>query len=163
MNVLKIEKCAVNAGEGFRTVIWASGCEHNCYNCHNPETWDCKKGYELNYSLSKKIIDYVNEHDYINGISLTGGDPLFPNNRNGVEAFLENYIKLCKKSVWCWTGYLWEEVKDLPLIQYIDILVDGPYIDTERDITLKWRGSKNQRIINVKQSLKENKVILYGE
>lgn len=163
MNVLKIEKCAVNAGEGFRTVVWCAGCENKCPGCHNPESWDEHNGMVFNYSLMNKTIEYIKSNNFISGLSLSGGDPLFPKNRKNVCDFLQIYKDQCDKSVWCWTGYLWEDVKDLELMQYIDILIDGPYIDELRDITLHWKGSKNQRVIDVQKSIKENKVILYGE
>lgn len=162
MNVLKVEKCAVNAGSGFRTVIWCAGCDHQCKGCQNPESWDASQGNHFNFNFMEKVVKYVKENDFIQGISLSGGDPLSLCNRGHIETFLHNFKYVCPdKDVWCWTGYKWDEVKDLPLMRYIDVLIDGPFILKERDITLKWRGSKNQRVIDVQKSLEKNEVILY--
>ena len=148
-------------GEGIRTVIWFQGCSHNCKGCHNPATHSFKAGYLFDVEEIKKQILELQGQD---GVTLSGGDPLFQ-----IPASLE-IAKFCKQnglSVWCYTGFTFEELiamskKDksiLELLENIDILVDGRYIEEQKDLNLKFRGSKNQRIINVKQSLKKNKTV----
>lgn len=155
MNYVDILDCDIADGEGIRVALFVSGCSHKCQNCQNPETWNAKNGKPFTEETKKELFDLVGKN-YIDGLSLSGGDPLFSANR-------ETLTNLCKelkekfpnKTIWCWTGYLWEEVKDLPIMEYIDVLVDGPYLENLRDITLNWRGSSNQQVINVKES-KEN-------
>lgn len=155
MNYIDILDCDIADGEGIRVTLFVSGCSHRCQNCQNPETWSVRSGKPFTEETKKELFDLVGRK-YIDGLSLSGGDPLFPANRE----ILTNLCKELKekfpnKTIWCWTGYLWEEVKDLPIMEYIDVLVDGPYLESLRDITLNWRGSSNQRVINVKES-KEN-------
>lgn len=135
-----------------------AGCNHNCKGCHNPETWDCNAGTRYTEEVFRVICEELDK-PYIRGLSLSGGDPLYPNNRRDIFALVKRVKKLYpKKDIWCWTGYSWEEIKGLELLKYIDVLVDGLYIEEKRDITLAWRGSSNQRVIDVPKSLGNKRV-----
>ena len=161
MNYIRIDSDDMNNGEGFRVVLWVAGCNHHCLNCHNPETWNEKAGRPFTEETKEELFKLLSK-DYIDGLTLSGGDPLFPNNRELLtELCKEVKEKFPNKNIWCWTGYLYEQVKDLPIMEYIDVLVDGPYIDSQRDITLNWKGSPHQRVIDVQKTRKENKIVLF--
>lgn len=148
-------------GEGLRVVLWVSGCSHHCKNCQNPETWDKNSGIKFDTDAVKEIEEELNK-EYISGITLSGGDPLYIGNR-------EIVTKLCKyikskypnKTIWVYTGYRYEEIHNLDVLNCIDVLVDGEYQEENRDIDLKWCGSTNQRIIDVKASREKHNVLLY--
>lgn len=161
MNYIKVDKCSISNGVGFRTVLWVSGCNHYCKNCQNPQTWDKEKGTLFNIHTWNEILNNL-KNSYISGITFSGGDPLFLKNRDTITNISKKLKELYPyKTQWLYTGYNFEEIKDLEIMKYLDVLVDGKYIDNQRDITLKWRGSKNQRVIDVPKSLNSNKVILY--
>lgn len=148
-------------GDGLRVVLWISGCEHKCYNCHNKITWDINNGLIFDNNAKEEIFSQL-EKDYIKGITFSGGDPLHKQNR--IEVFnlvKEIKTKFPKKDIWLYTGYTWEEINDLDIIAYIDVLVDGKYIEELSNPDLEWRGSSNQRVIDVKKTLIEDKVISY--
>ena len=148
-------------GDGLRVVLWVSGCEHKCYNCHNKITWDINNGLIFDNNAKEEIFSQL-EKDYIKGITFSGGDPLHKQNR--IEVFnliKEIKTKFPKKDIWLYTGYTWEEINDLEIIDYIDVLVDGKYIEELSNPELEWRGSSNQRVIDVKKTLIEDKVIIY--
>lgn len=128
MKIIKIEKNNLINGSGMRCVVWVSGCSHNCPGCHNPETHSTDIGDEFNDNHLKEILEQLNRPD-ISGITLTGGDPFHPANRDGIAALCA-IVKTThpEKDIWCWTGYLFEQIKDLPAMTYISTLVDGPYI-----------------------------------
>lgn len=165
MRYHNITKMDMANGEGIRVVLWLAGCNHKCTGCHNPQTWDCKGGLPFD---QKAVIDIITGLDApeCDGITFSGGDPLHPNNREKVLLFAQS-IKECytinKKTCWLYTGYLWEDIKDLENIEYIDVLIDGKYMEELSNPSPKWRGSSNQRIIDVKKSLKEGKVVLYDK
>lgn len=141
-------------GDGLRVVLWLSGCEHHCKNCQNPITHDPEDGLPFDKAAKQEIWDYLAK-DYCSGITFSGGDPLFPGNREELLSYLrELKSKYPLLNIWCYTGYDWEEVGHLDHMQYIDVLVDGKYVDEERDEKLCWKGSKNQRVISVKESIK---------
>lgn len=148
-------------GEGIRTVIWTQGCDHHCKGCHNPETWSFDSGYLIDVDSVIKEIDSLTGQD---GITLSGGDPFYQ-----VEActLIAKHCKNKKLNVWCYTGFVYEDlVKDtkmLELLKYIDVLVDGPFVLNKRSLDLYFKGSSNQRIIDVPNSLKENKVVLVSK
>lgn len=148
-------------GSGLRVVLWVSGCSHRCPGCHNQITWDEKSGLVFDEEAKAEIFSQL-EKDYISGLTLSGGDPLFFNNRqDAAELLKEVKERFPEKNIWLYTGYLWEEIKDLSLIQYVDILVDGRFIKELKDNNLKWRGSSNQRVIDVKKSLEKGTAVLY--
>ncbi|HIU75248.1 MAG TPA: anaerobic ribonucleoside-triphosphate reductase activating protein [Candidatus Pelethocola excrementipullorum] len=149
-------------GEGLRVVLWVSGCSHNCKGCQNPVTWDPKGGVLFDRAAKAEIFDQLDK-DYISGITYSGGDPLFLANREEILALTKEIKeKYPNKNIWLYTGYNWEEVKDEPVIPYLDVLVDGKYIEKERDVSLPWRGSRNQRVIDVPKSRDGSKTILYA-
>lgn len=150
-------------GDGLRTVLWVAGCNHHCEGCQNPETWNEKSGIPFDEEAKKELLDKLTP-DHIDGITFSGGDPLFPNNRQTITD-LAKYIKqnMKNKTVWCYTGYTFEQVKDLPIMKYIDVLVDGEFIKSLNDNTLHWKGSSNQRVINVPETLAQNSIILQEE
>ena len=148
-------------GSGLRVVLWVSGCEHRCTNCHNQITWDINNGLDFDEEAKKEIFDAL-EKDYIKGITFSGGDPLHKQNREDIlKVAKEIKLKFPKKDIWLYTGYTWEEINDLDIIQYIDILVDGRFIEELADEQLHWRGSSNQRVIDVKRTLIEDKIVHY--
>lgn len=149
-------------GEGLRVVLWVSGCSHNCKGCQNPVTWDPKGGVPFDRAAKAEIFDQL-DRDYISGITYSGGDPMFLENREEILALTKEIKeKYPNKNIWLYTGYNWEEVKDEPVIPYLDVLVDGKYIEEERDVSLAWKGSKNQKVIDVPKSRKEGKTVLYA-
>lgn len=160
-NYANIKYCDVANGTGVRTSVFISGCTHRCKNCFNSEAWDFNYGQELTSSVITKIINSA-DPEYISGITLLGGDPLCGEDNQVASHALCHMFKTKHpdKTVWLYTGYLYEQVKDLPVMEHVDVLVDGPYIDEQRNLMLKFRGSENQRIIDVVESKKQNKVIL---
>ena len=137
------------------------GCHFHCKNCFNPDTWSFEKGQEFNDETIEEVLKLCGE-PHIKGLSILGGEPMHPVNIEGttrlVKAFKENYPE---KTLWAWTGYKFDEyLKDKEIVKYLDVLIDGQYVDELHDFTLKWRGSSNQRVIDVQKTLKENKIIL---
>ena len=227
MNYHNITYPDMNNGDGLRVVLWLSGCSHHCYNCQNPQTWDANSGIPFDESAKKELFRELDK-DYISGLTLTGGDPLFESNLDGVLDLVTEFNKRynfqkvdsanpCKmgvseventdkirllsshKNIWLYTGYRliidYSESKRqrktvFTLLPYantnvvndineyrrlcgnddkrrmvaesVDFIVDGRYIDEQRDVSLKYRSSKNQRIINVSESLKQQKVVTIG-
>ena len=160
MRYLKIENVDIGNGLDVGSVLWVSGCSHHCPQCHNPQTWDKNAGEEFTEEVLDNLLDKL-KRPYIKRLTLSGGDPLFLGSRDEIT----NIVRKVKKNfpnikIWCYTGYLWEEVKDLPCMDFIDVLVDGEFKVELRDITLPFCGSSNQRIINVKESLKKGCVVL---
>ena len=164
MRYNKIRKMDISNGPGVRVSIFMQGCTFNCKNCFNPETHDFNGGLEFTEKTTQKILNLAN-HEYIAGLSILGGEPMHPNNINGTmmlaKAFKERYPE---KNVWVWTGFLFDKgLENQEVLKYIDVLVDGVYKDELYNPMLKWRGSENQRVIDVKKSLKAKKVCLYEE
>ena len=155
-----IRKMDISNGPGVRVSIFEQGCAFHCKNCFNPETWDFQGGKEFNDDTIKEVLDLC-KGDHIKGLSILGGEPMHPNNIEGTtklaKAFKERYPN---KTVWAWSGFRYDEdLKDKEVLNYIDVLVDGQYKDELHDFTLKWRGSSNQRVIDVKESKKFGKII----
>ena len=167
MNYEKIDKCSVSNGLGVRTVLWISGCNIHCKNCHNQSTWDFNSGIPFTDDTMQEIL-YDLSKPYIKGLTLSGGHPLDPINAPEVLKIVKR-IKMVfpNKDIWIYTGYVWEDIiKDDTLKEILkrtDVLVDGAYIDELRDISLPFMGSSNQRIIDAQESLNQNKVILWKE
>jgi len=156
-----ITKDDMKNGDGLRVVLWLSGCEHACQGCHNPVTWDPDDGLIFDEKAKAEVFELLSR-DYISGITLSGGDPLFPGNRAEVLDLLKEIReKFPLKTVWCYTGYTYEEIEALEHLDYIDVLVDGKYIEILKDNQYHWAGSINQRIIDVKRSKKEGRVVFY--
>jgi len=156
-----ITKDDMKNGDGLRAVLWVSGCNHKCKGCQNPITWDCNDGLIFDDNAENELLDILSK-DYISGLTLSGGDPLFPGNREMILRLTKKIKSLFPlKTIWLYTGYKWEEINDLEIMRYVDVIIDGEYIESLRDIKLKWRGSSNQRIILVKESLLNNSISLY--
>lgn len=161
MNYIKIDTCNMNNGDGLRCVVWLSGCNHHCKNCFNPETWDENCGDEFG-EIQQNVIYETLQQDWCSGITFTGGDPLFPKN-------IEQLLQLCKnikkkfpkKTIWVYTGYSYDDVSLLDGFNNIDVLVDGEFVEELKSPLAKWVGSYNQRVIDVKKSLKSSKITLY--
>lgn len=161
MRYNKIRKMDIANGPGVRVSIFEQGCTFNCENCFNPETHDFNGGQEFNENTLHKVLDLCS-NQYITGLSILGGEPLHPKNITATtelaKAFKEKYPN---KNLWVWSGFLFDrDLKNKDILQYIDVLVDGQYVDALRNPTLKWRGSSNQRVIDVQKSLKEGTIIL---
>lgn len=202
----------MNNGEGLRIVLWLSGCSHKCRGCQNPQTWDANSGIPFDESAKAELFRELDK-DYISGLTLTGGDPLFESNLDGVLDLVTEVNKryntaqngsefrlLCpQKSIWLYTGYtistckyfddtiftfhpsyyhpnplnnkqvkvddkaflIKQDRKRIDIVKNIDVLVDGQYIDSQRDITLPYRGSTNQRLIDIQQSLQKGEIVLW--
>lgn len=214
MNYHNITYPDMNNGSGLRVVLWLSGCSHKCKSCQNPQTWDANNGIPFDESAKEELFRELDK-DYISGLTLTGGDPLFEGNLDGVLELVtevnkryntpqdiegngyNNYhilkedtdkirLSIPRKSIWLYTGYIFEDVMDysdkyietgimdieIPdayrmwvreqIILQCTVLIDGRYIDAHRDITLPYRGSKNQRIIDIQKSLQEGETVLWG-
>ena len=153
-----------NNGEGVGVTIFLQGCLHHCPHCQNPQTWDFNGGKEFTDDILKDIINYISEHIYIKRLTLSGGDPLY-NLKLSELIILEAKKVRPDLKIWVYTGfiydYLIEHEEYNNILKLIDILIDGEYKEELRDISLAFRGSSNQRIINVKESLLTNKIILY--
>lgn len=152
MNYHNITKEDMLNGEGIRSVLWVSGCMHHCPGCQNPQTWSEHSGILFDEEAKKELIESL-KPDYISGLTLSGGDPLFPNNR---EEILQ-LVKLVKelypnKTIWLYTGFLYEDVKDLEIMKYVDVVVDGKFEQNLLDNSLMWRGSSNQQIIRLEHN-----------
>lgn len=205
MNYLRIDKEDVCNGEGLRVVLWLSGCSHKCKGCQNPQTWDANSGISFDESAKEELFRELDK-DYISGITLTGGDPLFESNLDGVldlvtevnkryntaqniirnqdknnnilnENANEFRLSFPHKSIWLYSGYTWEQLFEdddfdiqggicenqirRAIVLSCDVFVDGQYIDSQRDITLPYRGSTNQQIIDTQQSIQKGKIILW--
>ena len=148
-------------GDGLRVVLWVSGCEHHCKNCQNPETHDPKGGIPFDDNAEHELFaSLIQEH--CDGLTLSGGDPLYPMNRHEITTLCEVYKKaLPHKTIWLYTGYTYEQIKDLEVMKYVDVLVDGRYVEELNDENYPWAGSTNQRVIDVQKSLELNKVVLH--
>ena len=148
-------------GDGLRVVLWVAGCEHACEECQNPVTWDIDGGIPFDEEAKEELFSELKK-EYISGITLSGGDPLHCKNRQDIGELIDEIKKnFPDKTIWLYTGYEWADIKDLPFIEKIDVLVDGEYVKAMRDISLAWRGSSNQNVIDVKNSLALNKIVLY--
>lgn len=149
-------------GDGIRVVLWVSGCEHKCFNCQNPITWNENDGLIFDKIAKNELYENL-EKDYIKGITFSGGDPLHKSNIFEITNISKEIKqKFIKKDIWLYTGYTWEEIYNLEIIKYLDVIVDGKYVDSLKDENLHWRGSSNQRVIDVKKTVKSNKIVLYN-
>lgn len=161
MKYAQIRKYDTANGTGIRTVLFVSGCTHNCYNCFNKEYQNFEYGNEFTRKQIDEIISYLNLSE-INGLTILGGEPL-QQNKDDMINFLEQVRKHSEKSIWIYSGYTYEEIiscKDKKdIISLCDILVDGRYIDSLKNLRLKFRGSSNQRIIDIQKSIKLNKIV----
>lgn len=182
MNYSQIIETDIANGNGVRVTLFVSGCGHKCHNCQNPETWDRNFGNQFT-AKTKEYLFKCLDKPYIDGITITGGDSLYKNNLSDVLNLVNQIRTLFpQKTIWLYSGFYWEEIfeptfgeqsqewidrylKDCEIrkaiIRNVDVMIDGRYVDSQRDVTLKWRGSKNQSVIDVKKSLNQNEAVLY--
>ena len=147
MNYCGIKKTDIANGPGVRVSLFVSGCRNHCSGCFQPETWDFNYGDPFTKKTEKEIIRALRP-SWIQGLSILGGDPMEPENQRALLPFLKRlHIFLPEKDIWLYTGYRLESVSNSPLLPFVDVVVDGPFIEAEKDISLAFRGSRNQRII----------------
>lgn len=173
MNYADIKQYDVANGLGIRVSLFVSGCTHHCKNCFNKETWDFHFGNPFTEAEIEKILEYL-KPSYVSGLSLLGGEPFEPENQPGllplVKKVKETYPE---KNIWCYTGYLFDEdicgkmMDQVPetreLLSYIDVLIDGPFIEERKNLKIRFRGSDNQRIIDVKKTMEAGEIVLWEE
>ena len=155
-----IKEYDIANGPGVRVSLFVSGCRNHCKGCFQPETWDFNYGEEFTSETEDHIIEML-AGENIDGLSVLGGDPMEPENRIPLTPFLwkvKHYFP--QKSIWVYTGYLYEQLSYLPIMEYIDVLVDGKFIEEKKDISLAFRGSTNQRIIDVRKSREDREIVL---
>lgn len=176
MNYGEIKRCDITNGPGVRVSLFVSGCPHHCKGCFNAVTWDYTYGKEFTGETFNYIVEHLKE-SYISGFTVLGGEPLAPKNIRKVSSLIVALRRLFPDlSIWVYTGYTWEDVlawsddnyhdrqvriATIGLLGAIDVLVDGPYIESKRNLMLKYRGSENQRLINVQQSLTDDQIVLW--
>ena len=142
-------------GDGLRVVLWVAGCAHCCKECQNPITWDPDGGILFDEAAKQEIFDQLDK-PYISGITFSGGDPLYSANRLTVRGLMKEIKeKYPDKTIWLYTGDRWEDILHYPLMEYVDVLVDGEFVNELKNTKLHWCGSSNQRVINVQQSLRK--------
>ena len=158
-------------GAGVRTALFVSGCRHHCKECFNPETWSFDYGEEYTKTVEDQILDSL-KPGYVEGISLLGGEPMEPENQPSVRGLIERvHEEYPEKNIWMYSGYTWEELTDETnkrchtkdtdaILSGIDILVDGEFMIDKKNISLRFRGSENQRLIDVKETLKNGEIVL---
>ena len=171
----------ISNGENVGVALFVQGCHFHCYNCFNPNTWDFNGGKEWTKQKEKEFLELVNR-PYIKRISLLGGEPLADENLDSILKLVNKInVLFPEKTIWIYTGYTFEQIMNpivtddfnperdklinnrKEIVKQCDVLIDGRYIDEQRDIKLKWRGSRNQRVIDVQKSLKTNSIVLYCE
>lgn len=143
-------------GDGLRVVLWVAGCSHCCKECQNPVTWDPDGGLLFDEEAKKELFTELGK-PYISGITFSGGDPLHSANRMDVRDLMAQIKEeFPDKTIWLYTGDVWESILQYPMMQYVDVLVDGEFDINQKDVKLLWKGSKNQRVIDVQKSLKQS-------
>ena len=168
MNFADIKRVDVANGPGVRVSLFVSGCTHHCEGCFNPETWN----FDFGASFGQEQIDQILEllaPDYIQGLSLLGGEPFEPQNQAAVlELVRQMKERFPEKDLWCYSGYLFERLRDgkvgdlsRQLLEQLNVLVDGPFILAQKDLSLRFRGSRNQRVIDVPRSLEQGQVVIW--
>ena len=164
MRYNKIRKMDISNGPGVRISIFMQGCTFNCKQCFNPETHSFEGGKEFTDETIDRVIELC-QNENINGLSILGGEPLHPNNIEGTTKLVKTFKeKIPNKDVWIWSGFSYDgQLKDKEVLKYTDVLVDGRYVDELRNPTLKWRGSENQRVIDVQKSLGSSDIIFYNK
>lgn len=173
MNYADIKQYDVANGLGIRVSLFVSGCTHHCKNCFNKETWDFHFGNPFTEAEIEKILEYL-KPSYVSGLSLLGGEPFEPENQPGLLPLVKKAKEVYPdKNIWCYTGYLFDEdicgkmLDQVPetreLLSYIDVLIDGPFIEERKNLKIRFRGSDNQRIIDVKKTMEAGEIVLWEE
>ena len=148
-------------GDGLRVVLWVSGCNHCCEECQNPITWDPNGGIPFNQEAKNELFEELGK-SYVSGITLSGGDPLHPANITEVTALAKEIKKKYPdKTIWLYTGFLWEEICREKITEYLDVCVDGEFEADKKELSLRWKGSSNQRVIDVPETLRQGKIVLH--
>ena len=148
-------------GDGLRTVLWVAGCTHCCEGCHNPDTWDIDGGIPFDEDAENELFEKLSL-DYISGLTFSGGDPLHPQNRGEVTRLARKFKEAFpKKNIWLYTGYRYEEIADLEIVPLVDVIVDGEFVKAEFDAKLHWKGSANQRVINVRETRESGGIVTF--
>lgn len=170
MNYAAIKNCDIANGPGVRVSLFVSGCTHHCPGCFNEVAWDFDYGEPFTEEIMDKIVDMMRP-DYIKGLTLLGGEPFEPQNQQGIVQLLRKVkAQLPQKSIWAFSGYLFD--KDIlsgrlgdtrEYLSYLDVLVDGPFVEAKKNLSLRFRGSENQRLIDVPASLESGKVVLWQD
>ena len=164
MRFSKIKDNDIANGLGINMSLWTQGCPHHCKGCFNGETWNFDDGKEFTQSDLDYMIENINKNNVERNLSILGGEPLCPENINGVINVCKTFKdRFPEKKIYVWTGYVVEnfDQKQKEVLKYIDVLVDGPFVQEKRNLSLIMRGSSNQRVIDVKKSLTENKIVLF--
>lgn len=162
MNYIGIEKDSLLNGDGIRVILWVAGCVHHCWKCQNPSTWDPDAGIRFTAESMNELIRAL-EADHVTGLTLSGGDPLHPANIEDVTRIALKVKRMFgeRRTIWVYTGYLWEDIQSEMIMHYVDVVVDGEYIDKLRDVNYPWAGSTNQRVIDAKKSISEGRIVLH--
>lgn len=148
-------------GDGLRTVLWVAGCDHHCQDCQNPITWDIDGGLPFDEAAERELFEKL-APDHISGVTFSGGDPLHPQNRAEITELAKKFReRFPNKTIWLYTGYTYEEIAELEIMQYCDVLVDGEFVKEKHDEKLHWRGSSNQRVIDVRETKRLKKIVLF--
>ena len=151
MNYCGLKKCDIANGPGVRVSLFVSGCRNRCPGCFQPETWDFSYGETFTEDVEDEVIEAL-KPSWIQGLSILGGDPMEPENQEALLPFLKRVKEeLPEKDIWLYTGSLFESVSSSRVLEYLDVIVDGPFIESEKDLSLAFRGSGNQRIIKLKE------------
>ena len=159
----KIRKMDISNGPGVRVSIFMQGCIFHCEGCFNSETWDFKCGNEFTDDTINEVLNLC-APDHIKGLSILGGEPMHPKNIEATTKLAKEFKKMYpNKTIWSWTGFNFEDIKDKEVFKYIDVLIDGQFKINLRNPNLRWKGSSNQRVIDVKKSLKKGEVVLSEE
>lgn len=160
MHYHNITKNDMLNGTGLRVVLWVAGCTHGCKGCQNPVTWDLMGGLAFDEAAKEELFQELDK-TYIEGITLSGGDPLHPANRTEVGALIEEiHSRFPSKNIWLYTGFEWEEIMELSFLPHVDVLVDGKFQQDLLNNRLYWKGSSNQRVIDVKKTLVNKDIII---
>ena len=164
MRYNKIRKMDIADGPGVRVSVFLQGCAFHCKGCFNEETWSFKAGKEFNDEVIEQILDLC-DNSYIKGLSILGGEPMHPTNIEGTTLLAKKFKERFKdKTIWAWTGFLFDEyLMDKDVVNYIDVIVDGQFVEELKNPNLKWKGSSNQRVIDVKKSMKKGEVVLWED
>ncbi len=173
MNYCNIKKWDIADGVGVRVTLFVSGCTHHCKGCFQPETWDFDYGKPFTKEVEDELLEAL-DHDYIDGLTLLGGEPFEPDNQRALVPFLRRFKeKFPEKDIWAYSGYTLDEelLKDSrarcevtdEMLSYINVLVDGEFVQEKRNISLQFRGSENQRLIDVPKTLETKEIVLWGE
>lgn len=167
MNYSDIKFTDMINGKGIRVSLFVSGCSHKCKGCFNKDTWDENYGVPFTKEIQENIFEYFEKFDIaMRGLSLLGGDPTYCKNVDTLREFCSEFKKrFPKKDIWIWSGFTWEQIKADPkkyeLLKLCDVLIEGRFVEALKDLNLKWRGSSNQRVVDVQKTILSNEVVLY--